>query len=419
MAPILLAGRFCARICDSDQGDPGHPGAHSGPRCGCRYGGSDSRCGTLSLRAALFAAPAALAFISLLSTNLLLYGNVTEFGYREESFTTPFPARTPGLDFQSEKGNFLVLPHGADGSNRGMETHPRIRPVGGGGTVGRNSGPGWSDFKMAYVRRGKLLGPPAPASDRAFPGAIGRRGAGFALGAAGGVRARRGGNCRQLTGIADKLPGLLHHGSKRRRWSTSVSSRSSASYRAIYGCHEWRPLHSSGRQMKSENPLWRRPPWINRFPEAVPPPYARPDQAILNPWPLRLALPESRWKRGEFWYMRALLEAAIRKYQLGDLPEALRLLDRGLAIDPADKEFLAAKGMVYSSMPDLAGRCIFSIVRFSQIPAMIWVYTVEAWCSRRWATRQLRAKPTSDSSTSPSNTLDLREIRSRLERLPK
>src|SRR5262249_49806210 len=48
---------------------------------------------------------------------------------------------------------------------------------------------------------------------------------------------------------------------------------------------------------ESENPLWRRPPWINKFPDSVPRPYSRPDQAILNPWPLRLALPESRCKR--------------------------------------------------------------------------------------------------------------------------
>jgi tetratricopeptide (TPR) repeat protein len=170
---------------------------------------------------------------------------------------------------------------------------------------------------------------------------------------------------------------------------------------------------------EAESPLWKRPPWINRFPEAVPRPYARPDQAILNPWPLRLALPESRWKRGELWYMRALLEAAIREYEQGDLREGLRLLDRGLAIDPAGKQFLAAKGMVYSSVPDLPQALHFFDRSLQSDPGYdMGLYgrglVLEA-LGNTAAAREAYARLLG----SPSNTLDMREIRSRLERLPK
>jgi len=117
--------------------------------------------------------------------------------------------------------------------------------------------------------------------------------------------------------------------------------------------------------------------------------------------------------------MRALLEAGIRKYQLGDFREALRLLDRGLAIEPGGKQFLAAKGMVYSAMGDLGPALHFFDRSLQSDPGydmglygrgLVLEAMGNAAAAREAYVRLL------DSS---SNSLDPREIRSRLERLPK
>jgi tetratricopeptide (TPR) repeat protein len=104
--------------------------------------------------------------------------------------------------------------------------------------------------------------------------------------------------------------------------------------------------------LESDLPLWKSPPWIGQYPDAIPPPYSRTDQPIFNSWPLRLTLAESRWKREENWYLRALMEVAIFKYEQGDMPGAMKLIDEGLKLDPDYKDLIAAKGLVYYSVKD-------------------------------------------------------------------
>jgi tetratricopeptide (TPR) repeat protein len=98
----------------------------------------------------------------------------------------------------------------------------------------------------------------------------------------------------------------------------------------------------------TEMPLWKIPPWISRYPALVPTRYQR----ILNPWPLRLLAYGSGWERQEIWFLRVLLEVAIEKYEQKDYRGALTVLDKALAINPAYKRGVAAKGMVYLSAQD-------------------------------------------------------------------
>jgi tetratricopeptide (TPR) repeat protein len=371
-----------------------------------------------SLRAALFAAPAALAFLSLLATNLLHFGDVTEFGYREESFTTPFLQGLLGLTLGLRKGIFwffplaLLAPIGAwkliRGSDKWAGSALSIAITAQVALISK-----WHMFEGGNCWGPRLLLPIAPflalLAAAALDSTWARR-AGYALVAAGiGVNALGSMINYQAFYITARSAKVEYE-------------RLEPRFSQLLG-HFWLSRVEATTPLKApneaENPLWKRPPWINKFPDAVPGPYARPDQAILNPWPLRLALPESRWQRGELWYMRALLEAAIRKYQQGDLREALRLIDRGLTIDPAGKQFLAAKGMVYSSLADLGQALHFFDRSLQSDPDYdMGLYgrglVLEAFgntaAAREAYLRLLDSR---------SNTLDLREIRSRLERLPK
>jgi tetratricopeptide (TPR) repeat protein len=66
-----------------------------------------------------------------------------------------------------------------------------------------------------------------------------------------------------------------------------------------------------------------------------------------------MLLPEARWKREEKWYLRALLEVAIMKYEQKDIAGAVAIMDRGLEMEPQHKQLLAAKGMAFFSVQDL------------------------------------------------------------------
>jgi len=100
--------------------------------------------------------------------------------------------------------------------------------------------------------------------------------------------------------------------------------------------------------------LWQSPPWIAQNAKAIPAPYNRYEQPILNPWWLRAFL-KSPWQtRADRWYLRTLMEIAIIKYQASDLRSAMELMNEGLAMDPDYAPLVAAKGMIYYTTKDLS-----------------------------------------------------------------
>ena len=186
--------------------------------------------------------------------------------------------------------------------------------------------------------------------------------------------------------------------------------------------HLWLLAVEAGRPFygsEGNSPLWKKPPWIYKYPEHVTPPYQDAGNPILNPWPLRLSLPETKWKRREYGYQRSLLEIAIMRYEQGNLERALALLDRGLALNPQSAEFLAAKGMVFLTAGD-STRALGFFDRSIQVNPLydlglygrgIIMEAAGNYAAARDAYLRLLA--------APEGQLDREEVRNRLAKLPR
>lgn len=370
-----------------------------------------------SFRAALFASPALIASAYLLGTNLVIFGSAANFGYKNEFFDTPFLTGFYGLLLGPRKGLLWFFPLAA------------IVP--------------WSAWKLARSGRAWEVAVLSAAtasqifliskwwgfeSGRAWGDRLILAIVPFVVLLAGGIarspRARKVAWTLVILGVAVNSLGILVN-----RMAYELIHQSAAVPRVAgeprtgqLPGHLWLLAVEAGRpwyRPAESNPLWKKPPWIRKYPQSVPPPYRDAGNPILNPWPLRLSLPETEWKRREYGYQRSLLEVAIMRYEQGNLQRSLALLDRGLALNPRSAEFLAAKGMVLLRGGDTA-RALGFFDRSIQISpqydlglygrGIIMEATGNYGAARDAYLRLLAA---------PEGQLDHEEVRERLAKLPK
>jgi hypothetical protein len=304
-------------------------------------------------RATLFAAPALLASVYILVTNLLVFGSSTNFGYRNEHFDTPLLKGLYGLVLGPRKGLVwffpleVIVPWSAwKLYASGKRWAVAVLAAATASQIllislwwGFESGRAWGDrLVLAVVPFVALL----------------------AGGIAGSAKARRIACALVIAGIAVNSLGVLVN---RMAYQLVLVSarlpRSPGEPRTgqIPG-HLWllcAETSSPAFGGQEQSPVWKSPPWIRKHPQSAPPAYADASNPVLNPWPARIFLPRSKWSRREYGYERALLEIAIMRYEQKDLTRALSLLDRGLALNPKSAEFLAAKGMVLVARGDARG----------------------------------------------------------------
>jgi len=300
-------------------------------------------------RTAIFAAPALLASLYLLASNFVLFGNPMDFGYREESFTAPILEGLYGLTIGWRKGILwfvplcLLAPWGAWKLARSPQKW-LAAALAGMVLLHLVLISRWHMFEGGSCWGPRLLLPIVPfliLLAGAAMDAPWRRWAGWAL-VAGGMAVNLLGalvEYQAFFGIAG--------------YANVPYEQRDPRFSQISG-HLWL-LRVEGASLAAgkpavEVPLWKSPPWISRYPGLVPTRY----QQILNPWPLRLLAYGSGWRHQEKWFLRVLLEVAIEKYEQKDFRGALRILDEALAIDPAYKRCVAAKGMVYLSAQDFS-----------------------------------------------------------------
>jgi len=178
--------------------------------------------------------------------------------------------------------------------------------------------------------------------------------------ALGSIKMRIAGTCLAAAGMAINLLGVLIQYQSYYIAVTSVVQSpnwSSIDYAQIPG-HLWllrvQLAKKSWSEPEEKVTLWRNPPWIVHNSAAIPAPYTRYEQPILNPWWLRTLL-KSPWQtRADYWYLRSLVELAIIRYKPSNLKESLDLINEGLAMDPDYVPLLAVKGMIYFSARDLS-----------------------------------------------------------------
>ena len=370
-----------------------------------------------SFRAAFFATPALIASAYLLATNLVIFGNATNFGYKNEFFDTPFLTGLYGLVFGPRKGLLWFFPLAA------------IVP--------------WSAWKLA--RSGRLWAVAVLSAATASQILLISKWWGFESGRAwgdrlilavvpfvvllaGGIarspRAKKAAWTLVILGIAINSLGVLINR------MAYVLIEQSAGVPRVAGeprtgqlpGHLWLLAVEAGRPLygpEENNPLWKNPPWIHKYPQCVPQPYRDAENPILNPWPLRVSLPETKWKRREYGYQRSLLEVAIMRYEQGNLQRSLALIDRGLALHPQSAEFMAAKGMVFLTSGDTP-RALGFFDRSIQINPLydlglygrgIIMEAAGNYPAARDAYLRIIA--------APEGQLDREEVRNRLAKLPK
>jgi len=297
-------------------------------------------------RVALFAISPSLAAVYLLSVNAYLFGDPQDFGYRGESFSMSFQKGFADLTVGLDKGIlwFAPLVILAPAGVWKLRNH-----------VIRWFGPVLASCSAAYLlliacwygyRGGNCWGPRLLMP--VLPLLLLLAGA-----AMGGLIAKRVAVALLVAGFVVNLLGVLIY--YQAYYTVAHSARKDIDWREpcfsqIPG-HFWllRVQWSKGGLNAPEeaSPLWKRPTWISRYPEAIPPPYSHYEDPILNPWPFRLELERPRLRRAEIWYLRALLEIAIMKYEHSDLAGAMRLIQEGLKMDANHPPLVAAAGMIY------------------------------------------------------------------------
>ncbi len=138
---------------------------------------------------------------------------------------------------------------------------------------------------------------------------------------------------------------------------------------------------------------------------------------ILNPWPLRLALPADRWTRKESGYMRSLLEIAIMRYEQKNLSRASVLIDRGLKVEPASPEFLSAKGMLYLTTGDAARALGFFDRSIQSHPEYDLALYGRGLSLETLGDRQAARESYLRLLSTPQGTFDKRDVQARIDRL--
>jgi 4-amino-4-deoxy-L-arabinose transferase-like glycosyltransferase len=368
-------------------------------------------------RAACYAVPALLASLYLLATNLVLLGNTTNFGYKNEYFHTPIITGLSGLLVYPRKGLIwffplvVLVPWSVWKLARGgKQWAVAVLSAACAAQIlliskwwGFESGRAWGDrLILAVIPFVALL----------------------AGGIASSARMKKAAWALVILGVGINSLGIFIN---RMAYEKIVSSANlphgSAGYTAgqLPG-HFWLlGVAATGPVLGSQeaNPLWRIPPWIGRCPQCVPPPYRDAMNPIVNPWPLRLALPAEKWTRKEYGYMRGLLEIAIMRMEQKNPARALELLDRGLALNANSADFLAAKGMVILSMGD-PGRALGLFDRAIRADPEydlglygrgIIMEAMGSHAAARESYQRLLA--------APPGMLDRKEVQSRLDKLPK
>jgi hypothetical protein len=303
-------------------------------------------------RATAFAAPSAAAGVYLLAINSLLFGNVAEFGYGQETFSAPFLVGLFGLTLSLERGILwfaplaLLAPWGAIRLAPDKRRWPALALCGAAvlylGLISL-----WGGYQGGNCWGPRLLAPILPYMVLL---------AGAAVDTAGKIRL---GWTLAAAGILVNFLGVIINYQSfyiAARSSNPVFPRREPVYSQIPG-HLWLLRVEATKPAfyapEDQSPLWRRPPWIGRYPEAIPKAYTRADVPILSPWPLRLQLPPGRMQRADQWYLRSLLEVALIQWEAREYREALARGEEGLRMNPRYKPLAAAMGMVYFSMGNM------------------------------------------------------------------
>jgi len=303
-------------------------------------------------RGSLLAAPTVVASGYLLLTNTLLFGSPREFGYRQEAFSASKATAAFALTFSLEKGMLWFAPLTALclwGGWRLAGTRHRWFAL----ALMASSVTyfaliaSWYGFEGGNCWGPRLLAPILPPLLLLSGAAVDT------------LRGHRIAWALVFAGMMLNLPGVIIHYQAFyivARSSDPDYDRRDQLYSQLLG-HLWLAGVEGSKgglnAPQSNSPLWNRPPWIARHPDARPGPYTRMDQTIVNPWPLRAALSPPRQSRADFWYLRSLMEVAIVKFEDGDLQRSLQLMDEGLRIDPGYTPLTAAKGMVLLATRDL------------------------------------------------------------------
>jgi tetratricopeptide (TPR) repeat protein len=313
------------------------------------------------LRSVAFVLPSLAAAGYLLLVNALMFGNAQDFGYAGESFKT---SALLGLQASAFYG-FRALAFGWDKGLPWFAPLVVLAPLG--AWKLRKPGFTWLAFSLGVCcigyfslialwggyQGGNCWGPRLLMPELPLLILL----AGAALDSA---KMRIAGVCLVAAGMAVNLLGvLIQYQSYFITLHSAVrnSDDRPTDFAQIPG-HFWllrvQLAKESLNEPEEKVALWHHPPWIARESEAIPAPYTRYEQPILNPWWLRAFL-KSPWQtRADRWYLRTLMEVAIIKYQEPDLKRAMDLMNEGLAVDPKYAPLVAAKGMVYYTAKDLS-----------------------------------------------------------------
>ncbi len=335
------------------------------------------------VRSALFGLPSMLAGAYLLVVNAFLFGDAKDFGYTGEAFRASALAGLRELIVGWDKGILwfaplvALVPVGAWKLRRNpcRWAAPTLLACCAAYTVLIAC---WWAYRGGNCWGPRLLLPVLPLLMI------------LAVAAVDSVRWRWAGIGLVALGLAVNLLGVVVNYQSYYiavRLAPGKPDWKDPAYAQIPG-HFWLARVQLAKQSLSQPeesvPLWSAPPWIAGNPEGKPGPYSRYDEPVLNPWPLRVALGKPWLRRADLWYLRSLMEVAITRYQNGDLPGALRLMQEGLDIEPSYAPMVAAEGMVYYSSRDF-GR---ALGRFDRALALDPAYEL-AWYGRGLALESL------------------------------